>query len=127
MFNSSPTRFPNFLAYSAVSSMLMPLTGINGQTSVAPIRGCSPLCLLISITSAAFFIAKYAASITALGSPTKVTTVLLVAFPGSTSNNFTPSTVSITSVICLITARSWPSLKFGTHSIIWFILCCFIK
>ncbi|MBI3593080.1 MAG: tyrosine-type recombinase/integrase [Nitrospirae bacterium] len=50
--------------------------GINGQTSVAPMRGCSPLCLLMSISSPAFFIALNAASITASGFPTKVTTVL---------------------------------------------------
>ncbi len=75
----------------------------------------------MSINSDAFFMAKNAASITASGVPTKVTTVRLVAFPGSTFSSFTPSTVSIESVICLITAISEPSEKFGTHSISCFI------
>ena len=54
MDNSLPTRSPNCLAYATVSSMLMPLIGIKGHTSVAPIRGCSPRCVRISINSAAF-------------------------------------------------------------------------
>ena len=53
----------------------------------------------MSINSLAFLINKKAASITACGGPTKVITVRLVAFPGSTSKSFTPSTVSTTAVI----------------------------
>ena len=56
-------------------------------------------------------------SIIAFGFPTIVTTVLFVAFPGSTFNNLTPSTDSISLVICLMIFRSCPSEKFGTHSI----------
>ena len=73
--------------------------GTSGQTSVAPKRGCSPFCLLMSINSDAFFINRKAASITFFGSPTKVITVLLVAFPGSTSKSLTPSTVVTTFAI----------------------------
>ena len=98
--------------------MLIPEIGTRGQTSVAPIRGCSPLCLVMSINSPAFLIAKKAASITASGLPTNVTTVRLVAFPGSTFSSLTPSTDSTWSVICLMIFRSAPSLKLGTHSII---------
>ena len=91
--------------------------GTKGQTSVAPKRGCSPICLLISISSDAFFINLKAASMTFFGSPTKVITVLLVAFPGSTSSNFTPSTVFTIFAIVLILLISLPSLILGTHSI----------
>ena len=90
---------------------------------MAPIRGCSPLCLLMSMSLAAIEIARNAASMTRPGSPTKVTTVLFVALPGSTFNNRIPSTLSIESVICLMIDRSTPSLKLGTHSINCFILC----
>jgi hypothetical protein len=44
----------------------------------------------MSITSIAFFTALNAASITCSGSPAMVTTVRLVAAPGSTSSNLTP-------------------------------------
>src|SRR6266404_295224 len=104
-----------------VSSQLTLLTGMNGQTSVAPMRGCAPLCLRISMSSAAFFIPRQAASITASGLPTNVTTVRFVLAPGSTSSNETPSTDSIASVICRITFWSRPSEKFGTHSMSFFI------
>src|SRR5437762_13307108 len=94
---------------------------MNGQTSVAPILGCAPLCLRMLIISAVFLIARNAASTAASGFPTKVTTVRFVLAPGSTSSNETPSTDSIASVICRITPKSRPSEKFGTHSINFFI------
>ena len=103
--------------------MLILAIGINGHTSVAPMRGCSPLCLLISINSPAFLIATKAASITACGVPTKVTTVRLVAFPGSTFNKRTPSTFSISLVIWVMIDKSIPSEKFGTHS----MSCCIVS
>ena len=62
---------------------------------------------------------------TSSGVPTKVTTVRLVAFPGSTFKSFTPSTVSMISVICLITPMSQPSEKLGTHSISFLIVLKF--
>jgi hypothetical protein len=46
----------------------------------------------MSISSAAFCINLKAASITFAGSPTKVMTVLFVAFPGSISKSLIPST-----------------------------------
>ncbi len=92
MPSSSPMRWPTVFAYSTQSSMLTPLTGMNGQTSVAPRRGCSPWWWRMSISSAAFFTTRNAASITASGSPAKVMTVRLVSRPGSTSSSFTPST-----------------------------------
>ena len=122
MPNSRPTRSPNLDAYFAVSSIDILAIGTNGQTSVAPKRGCSPECLLMSISSDAFLINRNAASIAFSGSPTNVITVLLVAFPGSTSSSLTPSIVSTTSVIALIFAASLPSEILGTHS----INCCSI-
>jgi len=68
------------------------------------------------MTSAAFRIARNAASPAASGAPMKVTTVRLVDSPGSTSRSFTPGVASISLVIAWILSRSRPSLKFGTHS-----------
>ena len=90
--------------------------GISGQTSVAPMRGCAPVWRDMSMSSPALRIARNAASQTATGSPTKVTTVRLVALPGSTLSSFTPSTDWISPVIWRMIAGSRPSLKFGTHS-----------
>ena len=109
-------RFASFRANSAHSSRVMPATGISGSTSVAPIRGCAPWCRRMSMSSPAFFTALKAASTTASGGPTKVTTVRLVASPGSTSSSFTPFVCFTTSVIWLITFMLRPSLKLGTHS-----------
>ena len=125
MLSPSPTLLASCCAYFAVSSIVIFAMGISGQTSVAPMRGCSPLCLLMSINSPAFLMALKAASITLAGSPTMVTTVRLVALPGSTFNKRTPSTDSISLVICLMMLRSLPSEKFGTHSISCMLIFCF--
>ena len=90
--------------------------GMNGHTSVAPMRACAPLCFDISMTSAAVLIPRNAASETASGSPTNVTTVRFVSAPGSISRIVIPSTPEIASVMVLILAKSFPSLKLGTHS-----------
>ena len=103
---------------AAHSSMVTPSTGTKGQTSVAPMRGCAPACRLMSMTCAARAMARNAASSTAAGLPTKVTTVRWVSTPGSTLSSVTPETASMASVICLILARSRPSEKLGTHSTI---------
>ena len=52
----------------------MPRMGISGITSTAPMRGCSPVCFVRSISSAAFLASFTAASTTASGSPMKVIT-----------------------------------------------------
>lgn len=78
----------------------------------------------MSISSAAFFTPAKAASTTASGEPTNVTTVRLVASPGSTSSTLTPPEVSMADTIRSITALSRPSLKLGTHSTIRFSICC---
>ena len=116
MPSSRPALSASLCAHCAASSIDILAMGMSGHTSVAPMRGCSPWCLLMSISSLAFFIARKAASTTGPGSPTKVTTVRLVALPGSTSSNCTPATLSIAAVICLMIAMSRPSLKLGTHS-----------
>lgn len=66
-------------------------TGMKGQTSQAPIRGCSPWCFLISMSSLATLQALKAPSTTASGEPTKVQTVLLVDLPASTSRRVQPA------------------------------------
>ncbi len=117
MPSSSPTRLPSRFASSTQSSIVAPCIGTNGQTSVAPMRACSPRCFDMSISSAALRMARNAASTTASGGPAKVTTVRLVAWPGSTSSSAAFSVAAISPVMASITARSRPSLKLGTHSI----------
>jgi|GEM_PF-6833789 len=118
MRSSSAIRRASARASSAHSASVTPAIGISGSTSVAPMRGCAPLWRRMSISSAARFTPAKAASTTASGSPTKVTTVRLVASPGSTSSSLTPPEASMAAVICRITALSRPSLKLGTHSMI---------
>jgi len=117
MPSSSPTRCASSRASATASSIVTPETGTSGQTSVAPIRGCAPWCARMSINSAALAIPANAPSTTASGAPTNVTTVRFVVAPGSTFSSFTPSSRAMALVIASITARSRPSLKFGTHSI----------
>ena len=119
MPSSRPTRSPTARASLTQSSIVTPSRGTNGHTSVAPMRGCAPVCRRMSMTSAARLMARNAASATAAGEPTKVTTVRLVSAPGSTSSSRTPAVDSITCVIASILSRSRPSEKFGTHSTSW--------
>ena len=70
----------------------------------------------MSIKSADVLMELKAASSTASGLPTKVTTVLFVSLPESTPKSETPSTFLIESVIAEIILLFLPSLKFGTHS-----------
>ena len=56
--------------------------------------------------------------VTIAGAPDAVvTTVRLVALPGSTCSSVAPSTDPIRSVMRRMTSGSRPSLKLGTHSI----------
>ncbi len=118
MPSSSPTLLPRRFESSTQSSMVTPETGTKGQTSVAPCRGCAPVCSRMSMSSAAFFMSPKADSSTASGSPAKVITVLLVAAPGSTSSIVVPSTSAAAFTTWSITARSLPSEMLGTHSTI---------
>ena len=93
--------------------MVTPETGTKGQTSVAPMRGCAPLCLLMSMSSAALRMARKAASATASGEPTKVKTVRLVAAPGSTSRRLAPSTPEISAAMASRIARSLALAEIG--------------
>ena len=70
-------RLPNSSEILTQSSVVTFLTGINGTTSIAPRRGCSPLWLRISIFSAAALQAFIAPSIMPFSPPAKVTTTLL--------------------------------------------------
>src|SRR6266704_4776343 len=79
-------------------------------------RGCSPLCLLRSMSSTAFAEAARAACLMGPGSPTKLMTERLWSGFDSTSRRVTPGVDLIASAIELITSCRRPSLKFGTHS-----------
>src|SRR5580693_3376343 len=96
--------------------MLTPSTGMNGTTSVAPMRGCAPECLVRSISSAAFPTPRRAASATASGSPAMVTTLRLWSASLSRSSRYTPGTSRIAARMASILAMSRPSEKFGTDS-----------
>src|SRR5271167_4983199 len=96
--------------------MLTPSTGIKGTTSVAPIRGCAPECLVRSINSAAFPTPRRAASATASGSPAMVTTLRLWSASLSRSSRYTPGTSRIAAMMASTFAMSRPSEKFGTDS-----------
>ncbi len=90
---------------------------MKGTTSIAPIRACSPVCFDISISSNATPVDFIAASKTASGPPTIVTTVRLKSAPMSTSSKLTPSTLVMEFMMASMTSLSLPSLKLGTHSI----------
>ena len=74
----------------AHSAREIPLTGTNGTTSAAPIRGCTPLCRVRSISRAAWMTPRTAASTTAAGGPAKVTTERLCAASRDQSSRRTP-------------------------------------
>src|ERR1700689_3279341 len=107
---------PTFFARATQSSMLTPSTGMNGTTSVAPMRGCAPECLVRSISSAAFPTPRNAASATASGSPAIVTTLRLWSASLSRSSRYTPGTSRIAAMMASTLAMSRPSEKFGTDS-----------
>ena len=49
--SSAAKRSPNSLAHSTQSSIVTPLTGMNGHTSSAPSLGCSPVIKVYIILS----------------------------------------------------------------------------
>src|SRR5712691_11130313 len=116
MASSSAARAPNSRAQATQSSMETPATGTNGQTSRAPMRGCSPWWRRMSMRACATRAAARAPSTTAAGSPTKVYTVRLVERPGSTSSSVQPRVRRTASPMASMVSRSRPSEKFGTHS-----------
>src|SRR6202050_2522889 len=107
---------PTFFARATQSSMLTPSTGMNGTTSVAPMRGCAPECLVRSISSAAFPTPRNAASATASGSPAIVTTLRLWSASLSRSSRYTPGTSRIAAMMASILTMPRTSEKFGTDS-----------
>ena len=69
-----PTRSPRRRASATQSSIVAPSSGTKGTTSVAPIRGCSPVWRVRSMRSRAVRMARNAASTAASGGATKVKT-----------------------------------------------------
>src|SRR5215467_4741881 len=98
--------------------MVTPDIGTKGTTSVAPMRGCSPVWLLRSISPAAFFTPARAASTTTGGGATKVTTDRLWSGSDSRSSRTAPFTDLMAPTISSITSARRPSLKLGMHSTI---------
>ena len=98
------------------SSIDVPSSGMKGQTSVAPMRGCSPVWWFRSINSAALAIPANAALAALATGAAKVTTVRLCEGSLETSRMTVPSTAAIASRMAAMTSGRRPSEKFGTHS-----------
>src|SRR2546428_257152 len=96
--------------------MLTPASGMNGTTSTAPSRGCSPLCVRMSTSLNARSTSACVARTTASGSPAYVKTERLWSTSLVRSRRRTPSTARIVSASRSMTSARRPSLTFGTHS-----------
>src|SRR5437660_1133050 len=122
-FSSTPTDFslPTPRPSATRPSMVPPSIGINGSTSVAPTRGCAPVCFVRSINSMALPVHSNAASATASGSPARVTTERLWSASISRSSTYTPGTLLIAATMASTLAASRPSEQLGTHSISRFL------
>ena len=101
IFSSSQIRWPRRLVISTHSSTVTPIVGTRGMTSVAPMRECSPLCLVMSMTSAAFLVSWKATSSMASGEPTRVNTQRLWLPSVWASSRVQPGTLLATSTRAL--------------------------
>lgn len=99
MPSSRPTLSPSRRAISTHSAMVTPRTGTKGTTSAAPMRGCWPRCSSMSMSCAALAMPRKAASSTASGSPTMVTTERLWSASECTSSTLTPGTAAMAPTI----------------------------
>ena len=118
MDSSVQSRSATRLLRSTHSSTVISMVGMKGITSVAPIRGCWPWCLVMSMVSAAFFASWKAASSMAAGLPTMVNTHRLWSPSVWTSSTVQPGMLLAVSTRPWNTAssRSLLTLKLGTHS-----------
>src|SRR6266516_1179293 len=115
-WSSAAARSASRRARATQSSMVTSRSGTNGTTSVAPIRGCSPVWRERSIRSVATRMAASAASTLASGGATNVNTERLWAASAWTSSSLTPGTpVSAVRRASMVAALR-PSEKLGTHS-----------
>src|SRR2546430_8148080 len=102
------------LTVTGVQTCALPIS--NGTTSVAPIRGCSPVCRERSMRSVATRMAANAASTLASGGATNVNTERLWAASAWTSSSLTPGTPVSAVRSASMVAAFLPSEKLGTHS-----------
>src|SRR5581483_4982020 len=116
MPSSLPTRAPRARARATQSSMVVPSRGMKGQTSVAPMRGCSPWWVRRSMRSRARAMPRNAASTTRSAGATNVTTVRLWEASLETSRMAAPPADAMASVMAFTTSGRRPSEKLGTHS-----------
>src|SRR5712691_10097888 len=116
-WSSVAARSASRRARATQSSIVASRTGTNGTTSVAPIRGCSPVWRERSIRSVATRMAASAASTLASGGATNVNTERLWAASAWTSSSLTPGTLVSARRSASMVAALRPSEKFGTHSI----------
>ena len=108
-------------ASSAVSSSEIPLIGTRGQTSVAPIRGCSPRVAPHVDQLRSATMTRKAASTTRPVAPAKVTHRPVGGVAGIDVEEGHAGTRLDLAVSARMTSGSRPSLKLGTHSIRGFI------
>src|ERR1700730_4550202 len=111
------SSWPTCRASATHSSMETPSRGTNGITSVAPIRGCTPVWCVMSMSSAALPAPRITASATASGLPARVITERLWSVSLVRSRIHAPAMALMASTSASTFDRLRPSEKFGTHSI----------
>ena len=114
----SASRLPRPSRSPAVtqSSIVAPSIGMNGTTSTAPSRGCSPVCVRRSISATAISKSARIACLSGAGSPASVMTDRLCDASDDRSSSRAPGTRSIACTIRSTTSVRRPSLTLGTHS-----------
>ena len=97
--------------------------GMKGHTSTQPIRGCSPECVRISISSIALRISRMAACSTSFSSSKSDDCSIIVWIWFYAKNFHTINSGSINNPVDLLLIL--PSEMLGTHSTIWSGTCWF--
>src|SRR5262245_15430354 len=109
-------RAPTRRAASTASAITAPASGTNGQTSIAPMRLCSPLCVRRSISCLPAAAPRTAASTIASADPASVITQRWWLASSSRPSTLAPATAAIAATMRSTRAASRPSEKFGTNS-----------
>ena len=99
------------------SSIDVAPSGMNGTTSTAPMRGCSPSWTSMSMSWMAAATSRSRASLTGPCSPAMVNTERLWLASLVRSSSHAPSTAVMASAIRSTTSSRRPSETFGTDSI----------
>ena len=115
MPSSLASRSAASFAATTASAIVAPASGMNGTTSVAPMRGWAPWCFVRSIRFSASRAPATAPSTTSRCEPASVMTVRLWSRSLSTSSSVAPFEANALATASIV-AGSRPSLMLGTHS-----------